>query len=173
MGYCLCSYLRWEVGLSPSSEWFSTFLLLPPFNIVPPVAVTPNHKIISLLLHNYNLAVVNCNLKISYAEFLICDPHERVIRHPSRRVMTNKLTSSKETVGKFFSLLPWEIMKIKVWEYFPPLHMTASSIAYKCQTQRPSSNMSVTLQFPAPVRLLALSEFLVWCTVIDSLCSCL
>ena len=57
-------------GQSPTTlfafeQWFSTFLMLQPFNMVPHVVVTPTHKIILLLLHNYSFAtVVNCNLNI-------------------------------------------------------------------------------------------------------------
>ena len=39
-------------------RWFSTFLMLCPFNTVPHVMVTPNHNIILLLLHNYNFATI-------------------------------------------------------------------------------------------------------------------
>ena len=46
-------------------QWFSTFLM--PFNTIPHV-VTSSHKIISLLLHNYNFAtVINCNVNICHA----------------------------------------------------------------------------------------------------------
>jgi hypothetical protein len=39
--------------------------------------VTFNHKIISLLLHNYNFAtVMNCNVNIWYKGYLICNPIE-------------------------------------------------------------------------------------------------
>ena len=34
-------------------QWFSTFLMLQPFNTVPHVVVTPNHTIILLLFHNW------------------------------------------------------------------------------------------------------------------------
>ena len=41
----------------------SDFLKLRPFNTVPHVVVTPNHKSISLLLHNCNFAtLMNCNV---------------------------------------------------------------------------------------------------------------
>jgi hypothetical protein len=40
-------------------QWFSNFLMLRPFNIVPHVVVTPNQiYIISLLLHNCNFNIV-------------------------------------------------------------------------------------------------------------------
>ena len=45
-------------GLEIRSGWFSTFLMLWPFNIVPPVAVTPNHKIILLRLHKCDFATI-------------------------------------------------------------------------------------------------------------------
>lgn len=46
------------------SQWVSPFVMLLPFNApVPPVVVTPNHKIISLLLINCNFATfVNRNV---------------------------------------------------------------------------------------------------------------
>lgn len=43
----------------------SAFLVPPPFPTVPHVVGTPNHRIISLLLHNYNFTTVrnhNVNL---------------------------------------------------------------------------------------------------------------
>ena len=40
--------------------------------------VTPNHKIVLLLLHNYNFAtVMNCNMSIWYEGYLICNPCEQ------------------------------------------------------------------------------------------------
>ena len=39
-------------------QWFSSFLMLQPFNTVPPVAMTPTIKLFSLLLHNCNFATV-------------------------------------------------------------------------------------------------------------------
>jgi hypothetical protein len=46
-------------------QWLSTFLMLGPFNTVPHVVVTPKHKMISILLHNYNFAtVINYNVNI-------------------------------------------------------------------------------------------------------------
>jgi hypothetical protein len=63
-------------------QWFSAFLMLRPFNTVPPVVVTPKHKTISLLLHNCNFTtVMNCKYLICrisdmqdiwYAGYLIC-----------------------------------------------------------------------------------------------------
>jgi hypothetical protein len=39
--------------------------MLQPFNAVPHVVVTPNHNIISLLLHNCDFATfINCNVLI-------------------------------------------------------------------------------------------------------------
>ena len=52
-GRGLSSALRYSEGLD---QWFSPFLTLRPFNILSQVVVTPNHKIISLLLHNCNFA---------------------------------------------------------------------------------------------------------------------
>jgi hypothetical protein len=46
-------------------QWFSTFLMPWPFNIVPCVVTTFSHKIILLLLHNCNFTtVMNCNINI-------------------------------------------------------------------------------------------------------------
>jgi hypothetical protein len=39
-------------------QWFSTLLMLQPFNTVPYVVVTPAIKLLSLLLHNCNFATV-------------------------------------------------------------------------------------------------------------------
>jgi hypothetical protein len=36
----------------PLSQWFSTLLMLQPFNTVPHAMVAPSHKIISLLFHS-------------------------------------------------------------------------------------------------------------------------
>ena len=44
------------------------------FNTVLHVVMTPNHKIILLLFHNYNFATVMiCNVNIWYVGYLICD----------------------------------------------------------------------------------------------------
>jgi hypothetical protein len=52
-------------GLDSIEQWFLTFLMLEPFNIVPHIVVIHNHKIISLLLHNCNFpTVVNRNVNI-------------------------------------------------------------------------------------------------------------
>jgi hypothetical protein len=40
----------------------------------PHAVVTLNHNIILLLLHIYNFAIMNHNVNIWYAKFLICDP---------------------------------------------------------------------------------------------------
>lgn len=45
-------------------QWFSTLLMLQPFNAVPHAAVTHNHTNISLLFHTYNFATMNCNVNI-------------------------------------------------------------------------------------------------------------
>jgi len=42
----------------PQQGWFSAFLMLRPFNIVPHIVVTPNYKTILLLHHNCNFAPV-------------------------------------------------------------------------------------------------------------------
>lgn len=49
----------WLCYLQKALErWFSTFLILCPFNTVPHGVVTPNHKIFALLVHNYTFAIV-------------------------------------------------------------------------------------------------------------------
>lgn len=55
------------------AQWFSTFLMLRPFNTVLRVMMPPDHKIISFLLHQF-AAVVNCNVNAWYAGYLICNP---------------------------------------------------------------------------------------------------
>lgn len=63
-----------------SNHWLIVTLgsgspMLQPFNMVLHAVVIPNHKIISLLLHNCNLAtIMNHNTNIFYAGFLICGP---------------------------------------------------------------------------------------------------
>lgn len=63
--------------------WFSTFLMLP--NAVPHAAVvSPNHKIISLLLCSYNcVTVVNHNINICLLRWSWVAPCERVIQPPN------------------------------------------------------------------------------------------
>ena len=60
--------LRAQVSpIVPLLQWFSTFLMLWPFSTVPYAVVTPNHKIILLLPHNCNFAVIiNCNANTWY-----------------------------------------------------------------------------------------------------------
>ena len=41
-----------------AGQWYSTFLMLQLFNVVPQV-MNPNHRIIFLLLHNCNFSVMN------------------------------------------------------------------------------------------------------------------
>lgn len=50
--------------LSSIGTLFSTFLMLHPLHVVPPVVATPSHKIILLLLQNCNFLVMNCNINI-------------------------------------------------------------------------------------------------------------
>jgi hypothetical protein len=49
----------------PVEQWFSTFLIVQPFNSVFHVVVTPSHKIISLLLNNYILLLLGSIMGIS------------------------------------------------------------------------------------------------------------
>ena len=49
--------------------------MLQPFNTVLFIVVTPNHKIILLLLHNCNFATaMDCKANISYAGMCYADP---------------------------------------------------------------------------------------------------
>lgn len=58
-----------------SSQWLSASLMLWPFNLIPHAVVTSDHKIILLLLHNCSVAtVLNRNVNICYAEYLIYNP---------------------------------------------------------------------------------------------------
>ena len=58
--------------------------MLRPFNRVSHVVVTPNYKIILWLLHNCNVVtVINHNVNIWYAEYLIQDP-QKVMTHRLR-----------------------------------------------------------------------------------------
>jgi hypothetical protein len=64
-------------------QWFWTFLTLRAFNTVPHVVVTPSHKIMSLLLHNYSFAtVINHYVNAWYAGYLIHDPCETDVWPP-------------------------------------------------------------------------------------------
>lgn len=59
----------------PLEQWFSTFIMLRPFNTAPHVVVIPKHKVISLLLHKSNFAIVmDHNVNIWYAGDLIMWP---------------------------------------------------------------------------------------------------
>ena len=49
-------------------QWFSMFLILRPFNSIPHVVITPNHKIVSLLLHIYK-----CYCHKSQCKYLKCN----------------------------------------------------------------------------------------------------
>ena len=54
-----------RASLSHLEQCFSAFVTLRPFNTIPHVVVTPNHKITSLLLHNYHFATgMYCDVKI-------------------------------------------------------------------------------------------------------------
>lgn len=45
-------------GTSEMNRLIPTFLTVPPFNTAPHMVGTPNHKIILLILHNYNFVTV-------------------------------------------------------------------------------------------------------------------
>lgn len=66
----------------PVIQWLSTFLKLRLFNTISHSVVTPNHKIILLLLHNYKfVTVMNHSGNIQYAGYLICDPQRGLNLH--------------------------------------------------------------------------------------------
>ena len=68
-------FLDLFVCLFVLKQWFSTFLMLQPFNTVIHIMVSPNHKIISLPLHHCNFStVMNGNVNIWYAGYLIHYP---------------------------------------------------------------------------------------------------
>lgn len=47
------------------SQWFLTFIMLPPSNTVSRVVVIPTIKLFLFLLHSYNFAIVmSCNINI-------------------------------------------------------------------------------------------------------------
>ena len=59
MSHCYNPWQLCYLGDNTLDQWFSTF------NTVPYVVVTPNHKIILLLLYNCNFAtVLNYNVDV-------------------------------------------------------------------------------------------------------------
>lgn len=67
----------------PFSSVVLTFLVLWPFNSVPNALATPTIKLFSVILHNCNVApVINWNINIWYAVYLIFDPCERGVHSP-------------------------------------------------------------------------------------------
>ena len=72
-------------------EWFPPFQTQwPLIQSVPHVVVTPTLKLFLLLYHNCSFAtVMNLNVNIWYAGYLICDPLWKIIRLP--RVVTHRL----------------------------------------------------------------------------------
>ena len=67
--------------------------------------VAPNHNIIVLLLHNCNGAtVINCNVDIWYAGYLICKPGERVtwwsVSLRTHRLRTSAIVWCRASLGK-------------------------------------------------------------------------
>lgn len=67
-------------------QWLSTFLIQRPFKIVSRVVVGPSHKSIPLPLHICKIAtIMNCNVGIWYAGYLICQSqmgHDPQIENP-------------------------------------------------------------------------------------------
>ena len=71
---CSCHYGEHLSKRKVLEQRFSTFLMLRPFNTVPHVVVTPNHNIISILLHSCHFAtVINRSVNVQYSGYLICD----------------------------------------------------------------------------------------------------
>lgn len=62
-------------------QWFSSFLMMWHFNTTPHVVVTPNPKQFQCYFINCNFAtVMNCNISIWYAGYLICGPCKKVLQ---------------------------------------------------------------------------------------------
>ena len=74
---------RWFVCLSRVVELNLSNLASVLHYTVPHSVVTPNHKVISLLLNNRNLVtVMNHNVNSCYSEYVICDPSDKVVWDP-------------------------------------------------------------------------------------------
>lgn len=82
-----CQKQFFHVWLTPNHPWISawksfpleqqisTFLMLQPFNSISHSVVVPNHKIISLLLHNFKFSIImNHNINVWYAEYVNMTP---------------------------------------------------------------------------------------------------
>ena len=86
------------LGLIPwhvLEQWSPTFPMLWPFNTIPHVVVTPNNKIILLLLYNCNFAsIMNCNVNIWYAGYLVFDPWRSCSTGWEITLLEHKPTSS-------------------------------------------------------------------------------
>lgn len=81
-------------------QWFSTFIMLCHLNTVLHAVVTPTTKLLSLQLCNCNFAaVLNCNVNICYAGFLICHLCETVMQS-SKGIMTSLCACSAHRYQK-------------------------------------------------------------------------
>lgn len=80
------SWKRQTEETEASRHWFLTSLTRRPFNIAPRAVVNLNPKVTPVLeFHNSIFAIImNRNLSIWCAEYLLCHPWERVVR-PSPR----------------------------------------------------------------------------------------
>lgn len=76
--YKLCCICSW--ASQPLDQWFSTSLMLGPFNIAPHVVVSPNHKVISLLLITGILPRLSIIMEISVFPLVLGDPSEKVTK---------------------------------------------------------------------------------------------
>lgn len=60
-------------------DWEALDHRFPTFLTVTHVVVTPSHKII--FIGTAQLYVFYCTVNIFFAGYLICNPHERILRH--------------------------------------------------------------------------------------------
>ena len=74
--------------------------MLLPFNPIPHVMVTPNHKTIPTLLYNCNsAAVTDYNVTIGHAGYLTCNPCNKVTQ-PTKGGVTHSLRTSVAERGQ-------------------------------------------------------------------------
>lgn len=71
-------------------EWFLTFLMMRLLNTVPHAVGTPNHKVVSWLLHNCKFNVMNCYINILHAGYLMCSPHKGITTYRLRATVLGK-----------------------------------------------------------------------------------
>ena len=110
--------LLMNASLCPA-QWFSTFLMLGPFN-TSRCGHPPNHKIILLLLHNCNFATdMNCNLKSDMQPQRGCYP--QVESHCSCRILLCIISScGRNSNTKFYGPGRSSFLTLRCWDM--PLH---------------------------------------------------